>query len=47
MLEIFWLQQQDAYADQLIHTRKLKDVIATLKNKSLLQATLKRYFVPS
>ena len=45
-LEIFWLQEEDVYADQLIHTHKLKDMVATLKNKSL-SATLERYFVPS
>ena len=34
-LEIFWLQQENDYADQLIYARKLKDAVVTLKNKSL------------
>ena len=41
------LVSTDVYTDQLIHTHKLKDVITTLKNKSLSQVTLERYFVTS
>ena len=46
-LEIFWFQQKDVYADQLIHIRKLKDAVVTLKNKSLSQVILEIYFVLS
>ena len=46
-LEIFWLQKEDNYTDQLLHTSKLKGVVGTLKNKLLSQAILERYFVPS
>lgn len=43
-LETVWLQEQDVHVDELLHTRKLRDVATILKNNSLSQTTLEKIF---
>ncbi|XP_065874733.1 CENP-B homolog protein 2-like [Euphorbia lathyris] len=44
-LEAFWIQQESVHASELLSTRKLKDVIANIKTKSMCQTTFHNYFL--
>lgn len=46
-LKIFWLQREGVHASELLRTRKVKDVVTTLKYKSLSQIILHKCFISS